>query len=406
MFKDISSFDKATKYFLLSTVMMGLSNGLFDAVYNFYLEENGVNKVDTGNIYAFAMFVMSISVIPLIMLNNRFPTKNILIVSSFVYSLPFAALPMTTDVLTSSIILACILSGMIALLSSGNALFGAHVKEDMKTTFFSAFFISYLGAAMIGSFIVAGIVKYSTASDNVNYKIILIMSFLLSLVMIIFRFYSIRGIGDLPKKNKNEITLKSIEWKNFIALFISSFLLGASITLVFRFANIIYSQAYSLDISDISLVLGFDKIVSILGAIFAPIIVKKLQLKKTIFTIGALVFVILYSQSLEITLSIFVLLYFIRLLLNYALMPLLDTLAITGFDSSRTLISTSIRQLSFYLGSAVSAVIYGYLLNDGNWKYSLILSGILAFIGSIFLLMIKEKKNDILNVQASLVENK
>ncbi|HDI3208172.1 TPA: MFS transporter, partial [Vibrio cholerae] len=249
MFKDISSFDKATKYFLLSTVMMGLSNGLFDAVYNFYLEENGVNKVDTGNIYAFAMFVMSISVIPLIMLNNRFPTKNILIVSSFVYSLPFAALPMTTDVLTSSIILACILSGMIALLSSGNALFGAHVKEDMKTTFFSAFFISYLGAAMIGSFIVAGIVKYSTASDNVNYKIILIMSFLLSLVMIIFRFYSIRGIGDLPKKNKNEITLKSIEWKNFIALFISSFLLGASITLVFRFANIIYSQAYSLDIS-------------------------------------------------------------------------------------------------------------------------------------------------------------
>ncbi|HDZ9224732.1 TPA: MFS transporter [Vibrio cholerae] len=406
MFKDISSFDKATKYFLLSTVMMGLSNGLFDAVYNFYLEENGVNKVDTGNIYAFAMFVMSISVIPLIMLNNRFQTKNILIVSSFVYSLPFAALPMTTDVLTSSIILACILSGMIALLSSGNALFGAHVKEDMKTTFFSAFFISYLGAAMIGSFIVAGIVKYSTASDNVNYKIILIMSFLLSLVMIIFRFYSIRGIGDLPKKNKNEITLKSIEWKNFIALFISSFLLGASITLVFRFANIIYSQAYSLDISDISLVLGFDKIVSILGAIFAPIIVKKLQLKKTIFTIGALVFVILYSQSLEITLSIFVLLYFIRLLLNYALMPLLDTLAITGFDSSRTLISTSIRQLSFYLGSAVSAVIYGYLLNDGNWKYSLILSGILAFIGSIFLLMIKEKKNDILNVQASLVENK
>ncbi|ENV1279814.1 MFS transporter [Vibrio cholerae] len=406
MFKDISSFDKATKYFLLSTVMMGLSNGLFDAVYNFYLEENGVNKVDTGNIYAFAMFVMSISVIPLIMLNNRFPTKNILIVSSFVYSLPFAALPMTTDVLTSSIILACILSGMIALLSSGNALFGAHVKEDMKTTFFSAFFIAYLGAAMIGSFIVAGIVKYSTASDNVNYKIILIMSFLLSLVMIIFRFYSIRDIGDLPKKNKNEIILKSIEWKNFIALFISSFLLGASITLVFRFANIIYSQAYSLDISDISLVLGFDKIVSILGAIFAPIIVKKLQLKKTIFTIGALVFVILYSQSLEITLSIFVLLYFVRLLLNYALMPLLDTLAITGFDSSRTLISTSIRQLSFYLGSAVSAVIYGYLLNDGNWKYSLILSGILAFIGSIFLLMIKEKKNDILNVQASLVENK
>ncbi|OXX51474.1 MFS transporter [Vibrio sp. V12_P9A6T4] len=406
MLKDILSFDKATKYFLLSTVMMGLSNGLFDSVYNFYLEENGVNKVDTGNIYAFAMFVMSISVIPLIFFNNRFPTKNILIISSFLYSIPFVALPMTTDVLSSSIILACILSGMIALLSSGNALFGAHVKKDMKTTFFSAFFISYLGAAMIGSFIVAGIIKYSTANDNVNYKIILTISFILSLVMIIFRFYSIKGIDDLPKKNKNEIKLNNIEWKNFIALFISSFLLGASITLVFRFANIIFSQAYSLDISDISLVLGFDKIVSILGAIFAPLIVKRLQLKKTLLTIGALVFITLYSQSLEITLSIFILLYFARLLLNYALMPLLDTLAITGFDSSRTLISTSIRQLSFYLGSAVSAVIYGHLLNDGNWKYSLILSGILALIGSIFLLMIEEKKNDILNVQTSVVESK
>ncbi|WP_305843016.1 MFS transporter [Photobacterium leiognathi] len=86
MFKDIIDFDKPTKFFLLSTFMMGLSNGLFDSIYNFYLEENGLDKGDIGNIYAFSMLFMSISVIPLIFLNRNFSTKKILIISSLLYS--------------------------------------------------------------------------------------------------------------------------------------------------------------------------------------------------------------------------------------------------------------------------------------------------------------------------------
>lgn len=72
-------------------------------------------------------------------------------------------------------------------------------------------------------------------------------------------------------------------------------------------------------------------------------------------------------------------------------MPLLDTLAITGFAKKRMLLSTSIRQLAFYLGSALSAVFYGKLLDEAQWEYTLIISSIFALIGAIFMSFIRRE---------------
>lgn len=55
MFEDIKKFSITARYFLIATFLMGLSNGMFDAVYNFYLEARGIDKTATGFIYAVAM---------------------------------------------------------------------------------------------------------------------------------------------------------------------------------------------------------------------------------------------------------------------------------------------------------------------------------------------------------------
>lgn len=146
-----------------------------------------------------------------------------------------------------------------------------------------------------------------------------------------------------------------------------------------------------MNISEISLIMGGDKIVSIIGALFAPLLVKRFSLKPTIIIAGILTAGCLYSQSLHVPVFIFIVLYFLRLLLNYCLMPLLDTLAITGFAKERTLLSTSIRQLSFYLGSALSAILYGDLLDKGHWEQTLMISAMLALTGALFMSLIRVK---------------
>ncbi|TPG56772.1 MFS transporter [Ewingella americana] len=391
MFCEVKNFGASARSFLIATFLMGLSNGMFDAVYNFYLEARGIDKTATGHIYAVAMMMMAAAVIPLIFASRRMSQKKLLLIFAFIYSLPFILLPVLTTVWASAITLGLILSGMIAQLSLGNSLMGSNIDAKSRTTLFSCFFVSYLGAAMTGSFAVSLITHFSQAEPLRNYQGILAASFIFSLLMIYFRVKSIQGVIEPGSDDRQLSDMKNMEWGNFIVLFIAASLLGASITLIFRFVNIVFNLAYSMNVSEISLVMGGDKIVSIVGAIFAPLLVKRFSLKPTVLVAGVLTAACLFFQSLHVPAAIFITLYFIRLLLNYCLMPLLDTLAITGFSKDRTLLSTSIRQLSFYLGSALSAMIYGDLLDGGHWENTLVISAGLAFAGAIFMSLIRVK---------------
>lgn len=398
MFGGVGKFGSAARSFIIATFLMGFSNGMFDAVYNFYLEVRGIDKTATGHIYAVAMAMMATAVIPLIIASRRVSQKKLLLIFAFVYALPFILLPYLTSVLASAVTLGLILSGMIAQLSLGNALMGSNIDSANRTKLFSYFFVSYLGAAMTGSVAVSAVTHYSHVEPLRNYQAILVASFICALLMIYFRIRSVRGITEPGVDERGLAGKKDLEWANFIILFISASLLGASITLIFRFINIVFNLAYTLNVSEISLIMGGDKVVSIIGALFAPILVKKFSLKPTIIVSGLLTAACLFFQSLHVPLAVFITLYLIRLLLNYCLMPLLDTLAITGFSKERTLLSTSIRQLSFYLGGAVSAVIYGDLLESARWEKTLIISAGLALTGAIFMSFIRVKdKKTILN---------
>ncbi|MGD8165378.1 MFS transporter [Pantoea sp. FN0307] len=391
MFREIKKFGSAAHSFLLATFLMGLSNGMFDAVYNFYLEARGVDKTATGHIYAVAMTMMAAAVIPLIFASRRMSQKKLLLIFAFIYALPFILLPVLATVWGSAVTLGLILSGMIAQLSLGNSLMGSNIDARNRTTLFSCFFVSYLGAAMAGSIAVSVITHFSHAVPLRNYQAILVASFFSALLMIYFRVKSIRGITEPGSDDRRLSGAKNMEWGNFIILFIAASLLGASITLIFRFINIVFNLAYTMNVSEISLIMGGDKVVSIVGALFAPLLVKRFSLKPTVIIAGLLTAACLFFQSLHIPAAIFIALYFMRLLLNYCLMPLLDTLAITGFSKERSLLSTSIRQLSFYLGSALSAVIYGDLLDGGHWEKTLIISAGLALAGAVFMSFIRVK---------------
>lgn len=391
MFREVRKFGSAAQSFLVATFLMGLSNGMFDAVYNFYLEERGIDKTNTGHIYAIAMAMMAAAVIPLILASRRVSQKKLLLVFSFLYALPFILLPVLTTVWASAFTLGLILSGMIAQLSLGNSLMGSNIDAGNRTTLFSCFFVSYLGAAMTGSVAVSAITHFSQFAALRNYQAILAASFISALLMIYFRIKSILGINEPGSDERRFKSAKNMEWSNFIILFIAASLLGASITLIFRFVNIFFNLAYSMNISEISLIMGGDKVVSIVGALFAPMLVKRFSLKPAVIIAGIMTAACLFFQTLHVPVAIFITLYFLRLLLNYCLMPLLDTLAITGFSKDRTLLSTSIRQLAFYLGSALSAIAYGDLLDGGHWENALIISAVLALSGAIFMSLIRVK---------------
>ncbi|MEU8773280.1 MFS transporter [Streptomyces sp. NPDC048606] len=384
-----SAVPRPVYFYLAASFFMGLANTIFDVVFNFYLAERGIQEADAGVIYAIATGAMAVAVVPLLFLRRYASQRALLIGASVLYTVPFAGLPFVSSVASASVVLSLILSGMLGLLSVGNAIAGAQVPESARTRLFSAFFISYLGAGVIGSALVSVVSGWLDTSDLEKYRFFLLLSFLAACVMLVLRFPSGKAVPQAAAATGERAPEAPPETRNFVALFLAAGFLGASIALFFRFANVLFAQVYDISVSDISLILGTDKIVSIFGAIFAPVLVKRYSLRPSAVIFGVLAVVGLLVQSLTVPLVVFVVLYLLRLLFNYCLMPLLDTVAMSGFAPARQMVSIGLRQSSFYLGGAGAAALYGWLLDDGRWQAALWFSAGCALVGSLAMTFVR-----------------
>lgn len=389
-----SAVPRPVYFYLAASFFMGLANTMFDVVFNFYLAERGISEGDAGVIYAIATGAMAVAVVPLLFLGRYLSQRTLLIGASVLYTLPFAGLPFVASIASASVVLSLILAGMLGLLSVGNAMAGSQVPAEARTRLFSGFFISYLGAGVVGSAVVSVVSGWLHTSDLDTYRFFLLLSFLAACVMLVLRFPS---AGAVPKAAAAAAAAAAGhgagraqgEKRNFVALFVAAGFLGASIALFFRFANVLFAQIYDISVSDISLILGTDKIVSIFGAIFAPVLVRRFSLRPSTAVFGVLAVLGLVLQSLTVPLAVFTVLYLLRLLFNYCLMPLLDTVAMSGFAPARQIVSIALRQSSFYLGGAVAAAVYGELLDGGRWQSALWVSAGCALVGSLAMTLVR-----------------
>ncbi|GAA5014746.1 hypothetical protein GCM10025734_62560 [Kitasatospora paranensis] len=384
-----SSVPRPVLFYLAASFFMGLANTIFDVVFNFYLADRGISEGDAGVIYAIATGAMAVAVVPLLLLRRFLSQRALLIGASVLYTVPFAGLPFVASVTSASVVLSLILSGMLGLLSVGNAMAGAQVPATARTRLFSSFFICYLGAGVVGSALVSVVSGWLHTSDLQKYRFFLLLSFLAACVMFVLRLPSARAVPQPAAATARAEAQGAGEKGNFAALFVAAGFLGASIALFFRFANVLFAQIYRIPVSDISLILGSDKIISIIGAIFAPVLVKRFSLRPSAAFFGCLAVVGLILQSLTVPLVVFTVLYLSRLLFNYCLMPLLDTVAMAGFAPARQVVSIALRQSSFYLGGAVAAAVYGALLDAGDWRAALWVSAGCALVGSLAMTLVR-----------------
>ncbi|WP_432114458.1 MFS transporter [Streptomyces sp. S1] len=385
----LAAVPRPVYFYLAASFFMGLANTIFDVVFNFYLAERGISEGDAGVIYAVATGAMAVAVVPLLLLGRYVSQRALLIGASVLYTLPFAGLPFVSSIVSASLVLSAILAGMLGLLSVGNAIAGAQVPASGRTRLFSTFFICYLGAGVIGSALVSGISDRLDMSDLDKYRFFLLLSFVAACLMLLLRLPSAREVPRPAATSAQDPAGAAGEKRNFVTLFVASGFLGASIALFFRFANVLFAQIYDISVSDISLILGTDKIVSIFGAIFAPVLVKKFSLRPSAAFFGMLAVVGLVLQTFTVPLVVFTVLYLLRLLFNYCLMPLLDTVAMSGFAPARQIVSIALRQSSFYLGGAVAAAVYGSLLDDGRWQAALWVSAGCALVGSLAMTLVR-----------------
>ncbi len=385
-----ADFDANTRNFLVASGFMGLANGSFDAVFNFYLENQGLDKVAIGQIYSISMIGMGIAVLLQGFASRRYGLRPVHRLASWQFALTLFLIPLCHSVLVTSIVLSFVSGGFIGMLSTGAAIFGNRVRADRRVQLFSLFFASYLVCTMLGSVFAAGLNWLLPMSPERSYVLLLLLSGGFALVMCGFRETSLRMGEPEEVKSVHIQGMKRHDWLPLLMLFASSFFLGGSILLVFRFSNIILTSDYGLSVSTSAVVLGAEKIFALTGALLAPSFKRMAAHRTLILLITVVTAFALAIQAALPAIALFLGVYFMRIAMNYTLMPILDAVTISAFTKEQSIISTTSRQLAFYIGGSAAAFAYGLLLQAGQSSTAIALSGVMATLGGLLLLMVRE----------------
>ena len=368
---------------------MGTANAIFDFLYNYHLLNLGLSESDAGLIYSIATCAMAFAVIPLSIAAKRYSQNQILLVSTAIYACSFLGLPFAPNLLIASIILSLVLVGMLGVIATGNAVAAKIIPESKHPVFFSLYFIAYIGSgALIGLIISANL--SSSTSNVAQIKHYLIFASIIAVLSFLARIYS---LPKLPVETKKPAKLRitSKERRSLGIATVASFAIGGAMALVFRFANILFLQAFELPQSTITAILSIDKFVAILGSILAPLLLTRLPMRKSFAVFGMFGTIGLVIQAASPTLFIFIGAYFGRLLFNYAQMPLLDSITLASVRKNHYSTASLLRQSSFYFGGAVFAFVYGLLFANSSWQQALVLSAGLTLVGTICMLLVKSK---------------
>lgn len=385
-----TDFDANTMNFLIASGFMGLANGSFDAVFNFYLENQGLDKVAIGQIYSISMIGMGIAVVLQGFASRRYGLRPVHRLASWQFALTLFLIPLCHSVTVTSIVLSFVSGGFIGMLSTGAAIFGNRVSIERRVTLFSLFFASYLVCTMLGSVLAAGLNWLLPTPPDQNYVYVLLLSGGLAIVMCGFREASLRIDEPEEVKSVRVQGMKRHDWLPLLMLFASSFFLGGSILLVFRFSNLILTSDYSFSVSTSAVVLGAEKIFALMGALLAPTLKRIANHRALILVITAITTLALATQATLPAITIFLVAYFARIAMNYTLMPILDALTISAFTKEQSILSTTSRQLAFYIGGSAAAIAYGLLLQAGHSSGAITLSGVMATLGGLILIMVRE----------------
>lgn len=370
---------------------MGLANGSFDAVFNFFLESKGLSKAEIGTIYSISMVGMSIAVILQGMASRRYGLRPVHRVAALQFALALFTIPFCSTVLTTGLVLSVVSGGFVGMLSTGAAIFGNRVDSEARVRLFSAFFASYLGCAMLGSLTAAGFANLSPWPADKTYIAVLVAAGVLALIMCVFREASVgMNLGELPQPRDAMQERVRPDWFPLSTLFVASFMMGGSILLVFRFSNLIFTDVYQMSVSHAAVVLGVEKLFALAGALAAPGLKTRMPHRLLIAVLTVVAVASLLLQAVLPALSLFLLGYFLRITLNYTTMPILDAVTISAFTKGQSIVSTSTRQLAFYAGGAVAAIAYGALLQAGEAASAVMLAAVMAALGGAFLLLVRE----------------
>jgi MFS family permease len=366
-FRDAArEFSRPARLYLLSEFLAWTGHGIMSVLYNLYLVEAGFQESFVGTAVSVTALGLALTALPAGMLAERWGRRRCLILGAVLDGVGFAV---RASVLAPVPILAASFvagAGQAMLAIAAAPFITEHSTPRERTHLFSAFFATALLAGVAGSALggwlprVAQSLPEAARPDLLHsYRIVLLIgsAFAFSAALPLLR---LRG-PEAPLTRAGDSVPPGAARRLFpIAL--NAALVGAGAGLVIPFMNLYFKTRFQCSSGQIGFFFSIAQVCTALASLLAPAVARRFGKLRTAMASQLLSLPFLVTLGFESQLSLAVGAFWMRATLMQASTPLLQTFIMEALPAGLRARATSIMNLVWNVGWAVSATLAGVII--------------------------------------------
>jgi MFS family permease len=367
-FRDAArEFSRPARLYLLTEFLAWTGHGIMSVLYNLYLVEGGYQESFVGRAVSVTALGLALTALPAGLLAERWGRRRCLILGAALDGVGFVV---RASVLAPGPILAASFvagAGQAMLAIAAAPFITEHSTPRERTHLFSAFFSFALLAGVAGSALggwlprVAMALPEGVRPDLLHaYRAVLLIgsAFCFSAALPLLR---LRGLVEPPLSHAGE-PVPARAARRLFPIALNAALIGAGAGLVIPFMNLYFKTRFRCSSGQIGLFFALAQVFTAIASLLGPAIARRFGKLRTAVASELLSLPFLVTLGAESHLGTAVVAFWLRATLMQASTPLLQTFIMEALPAGLRARATSIMNLVWNVGWAVSATLAGLII--------------------------------------------
>jgi len=385
----VRAFSRPARLFLLATLLTWASHGVAQVLFNLYLVEAGYRAAFVGRAISLTGLGLALTALPAGVLAERWGQQRTLVLGAVLEGLSMLARAVAP---TPGIIAAASFasgSGQAMLAIAAAPFLSEHSTARERTHLFSTFFAIELVAGVAGSFAGGALPKLLQSLPH-PFTLDLLHAYRWTLCLggaiavcaafPILRIGGVRGsdhAAEATRPRGGDAALLAPIAVNF-------FLIGAGAGLVIPFMNLYFAQRFQCSSAQIGTFFSMAQLLTAVAAMSAPVIAGRFGRLRTVTALQLMSLPFLVTLGAESRLDIAVAAFCVRATLMQAASPLLVSFVMETLPADLRARSTSINNLVWNIGWAVSATLAGWIIERFGYAVPFYITAALYAVATVY----------------------
>ncbi|HTR97806.1 MAG TPA: MFS transporter [Candidatus Acidoferrales bacterium] len=358
-------FSRPVRFYLLAEFLVWTAQGVFSVLFNLYLVEAGFSERFVGRAIAMNAVGLAVGALPAGLLAERWSRRRCLMIGVALEGIGHALRASTTHAPTLLATGFGIGLGQSLFQIAAAPFLTEHSTPRERTHVFSTFFASALVAGVVGSALGGALPRIArTLVPGLPLFVAYRFSLLVGAGLAVAAALPILAMGSIREVSlaHDQAPVTREDRRRLVPIALNALLIGMGAGLVIPFMNLYFKDRFACSSAQIGMFFSIAQIFTACAALLGPAIARRFGKLRTAVTSELLSLPFLVTLGAERRLAVAAASFWMRSTLMQAATPLLQTFIMEAMPPALRPRATSLINLVWNIGWAVSAVTAGTVI--------------------------------------------